>query len=297
MPTPYPSRFSLGLTGYPLGHSLSPKLHAAALQATGLDGDYQLYPVSPEDPPALAELLGRVRNGQLHGLNVTIPHKQAVVPLLDELSATAQAIGAVNTIYLRDGRLIGDNTDAAGFLADLKKFLATQNTPSAAKSALVLGAGGSARAIVYALASDGWRVTIAARRAKQTGELTGALNRFASGGEIASLPLEAEALRALLDDLTLVVNATPVGMSPHTEASPWPDGLPLPRAHVYDLIYNPRVTELVRQAHAAGLSAQTGLGMLVEQAALAFEIWTGRVPPRDLMFAAVGETRTGKIEL
>src|SRR5258706_2767547 len=118
-----PSRFSLGLTGYPLGHSLSPGLHAAALKATGLAGEYNLYPVSPDDPQALAQLLGRVRAGELHGLDVTIPHKQAVIPVLDELTNTARAIGAVNTIYLWDGRLTGDNTDVPGFLADLYNFL------------------------------------------------------------------------------------------------------------------------------------------------------------------------------
>src|SRR5436190_763853 len=123
MPNPLPSSFSLGLTGYPLGHSLSPRLHAAALQATGLSGEYLAYPVSPDDPQGLADLLGLVRAGGLQGLNVTIPHKLAVMPLLDELTETAQAIGAVNTIYLKDGKLTGENTDAPGFMADLRKFL------------------------------------------------------------------------------------------------------------------------------------------------------------------------------
>src|SRR5688572_4283038 len=98
MPELSPFPFSLGLTGFPLGHSLSPKLHAAALQAVGLQGEYSLYPISPDDPQALEQLLGRVRAAELHGLNVTIPHKQAVIPLLDELTGTARAVGAVNTI-------------------------------------------------------------------------------------------------------------------------------------------------------------------------------------------------------
>src|SRR3972149_5723580 len=114
----------LGLTGYPLGHSLSPKLHAAAFKSVGLDGEYQLYPVSPDDRSGLPQLLGRVRSGELLGLNVTIPHKQVVIPFLDELSPSARAIGAVNTVYLKDGKLIGHNTDAPGFTADLKRTLA-----------------------------------------------------------------------------------------------------------------------------------------------------------------------------
>src|SRR5262245_47903410 len=108
--------FQLGLTGYPLSHSLSPKLHAAALDNCGLNGEYSLFPITPEDKPGLKDLLSRVRTGDIHGLNITIPHKQNVIEYLDELTPTAEAIGAVNTIYLREGKLTGDNTDAPGFL-------------------------------------------------------------------------------------------------------------------------------------------------------------------------------------
>lgn len=287
------SFFYLGLTGHPLGHSLSPKLHAAALQAVGLAGEYNVYPVPPQDSQGLAGLLGRIRAGELHGLNVTIPHKQAVIPFLDELTATAQAVGAVNTIYLRDGHLIGDNTDAPGFLADLKKFLTTENTESAEKekTVLVLGAGGSARAVVYALAKDGWTVTVAARRAEQVQALVDDLHLSDHEFRLSAIEYQASTLSSLFSALSLIVNTTPLGMSPKIDVSPWPEALPLPQADVYDLVYNPRETLFVRQARAAGLRAQTGLGMLVEQAALAFEIWTGRVPPRELMFAAVGATR------
>ena len=111
----------LGLIGYPLGHSLSPKIHAAALSACGLEGNYSLFPIPPEDKLALQILLARVRSNEIHGLNVTIPHKQNVIEFMDELAPTAQALGAVNTIYMREGKLIGDNTDAPGFLADLKR--------------------------------------------------------------------------------------------------------------------------------------------------------------------------------
>jgi shikimate dehydrogenase len=287
------SSYRLGLTGYPLGHSLSPKLHAAALQSTGLDGEYQLYPVPPDDPQALAQLLGGVRAGELDGLNVTIPHKQAVIPLLDELSPSAQAIGAVNTIYLKGGKLIGHNTDAPGFLADLRRTLGV-----AARSggrALVLGSGGAARAVVYALLTGGWDITLAIRAADTS--MVEALiksfrrdTRFAHRGPSALL-LEAGPLQPVVNGMQLIVNTTPLGMSPEVNVSPWPENLPFPQAAVYDVVYNPRETLFVKQARAAGLRAETGLGMLVSQAALSFETWTGRVPSIEAMFEAAGATR------
>jgi shikimate dehydrogenase len=274
--------FQLGLTGYPLGHSLSPKLHAAALRESGLAGSYTLFPVSPEAANGLSDLLQRVRAGELTGLNVTIPHKQNVIPLLDELTQTAKAIGAVNTIYLRDGKLIGDNTDAAGFLADLERLIGPLSF-SLQRSALVLGAGGSARAVVHALMHAGWNVSVTARRLEQSGELAGQF------GGIKLLEYNRQAFEN--SDAQLIVNTTPLGMSPDTNASPWPDGLPFPKgAVVYDLVYTPRETLLVKQARRAGLQASIGLGMLVEQAALAFELWTGRNVPRDALFEAVDQT-------
>ena len=167
----------LGLIGYPLGHSLSPKIHAAALKACGLQGDYSLFPIPPEDKQGLKDLLARVRTGEMTGLNVTIPHKQNVIPLLDELTPTAKAIGAVNTIYFRENKLIGDNTDAAGFLSDLKKFTGDGKL-GIGKSVLVLGAGGSARAVVYALLNDSWNVKIAARRIDQAEQLANSFTGY-----------------------------------------------------------------------------------------------------------------------
>src|SRR5512134_2815338 len=120
--------YRLGLIGYPLGHSLSPKIQSAALRACNLEGDYSLFPIHPDDKQALEDLLSRVRIGEIQGLNVTIPHKQNVIPYLDELTPTARSIGAVNTIYLREDKLIGDNTDAPGFLIDLKRFLGNRKS-------------------------------------------------------------------------------------------------------------------------------------------------------------------------
>ncbi|GAB4579839.1 MAG: shikimate dehydrogenase [Anaerolineales bacterium] len=314
------NRYALGLIGYPVNHSLSPKLHHAALEAAGLEGEYRLYPIVPGEGGELRELLGKVRAGEVQGLNVTIPHKQTVIQYLDELTPTAQAIGAVNTIYFRDDKLIGGNTDAPGFLADLKRFLGrrpeTENwhTPSPLphpQSALVLGAGGSARAVVYALLQDGWRITLAARRIEQAEALINNISRIMHHAStlqhfnasvtlpMTQLPndlitpspitnLQSPITQLPNSPISLLINTTPLGMTPHPDSSPWPPTLPFPKhAAVYDLVYNPRETKLVRDARAAALPATTGLGMLIEQAALAFEIWTGKRADREVMREAV----------
>ncbi len=275
-----PAFLRLGLTGWPLGHSLSPRLHAAALRALELPGEYRLYPAPPlpQGEEALAQLLGNLRRGELYGLNVTIPHKQSVLPLLDELAPAACAIGAANTLWMRAGRLVGENTDAPGFLADLKR-LGFEAAPGE-RRALVLGAGGAARAVVYALAQAGWQVRVAARRVEQAAGLAELSER------VAALLWQPAAL--VEEPCALLVNATPLGMFPQTDASPWPEELPFPAGvAVYDLVYNPAETRLVRAARAAGLRAANGLGMLVEQAALAFEVWTGRAVPRRALWEAV----------
>jgi shikimate dehydrogenase len=275
------------LVGWPLGHSLSPRLHNAALAAVNLPGEYQLFPVPPfpEGQARLVELLDQMRKGAtgaVHGLNVTIPHKQNVLPLLDELTPTAAAIGAANQLFLKAGRLTGDNADAASFLTDLRRS-GLAETVSGNQTALVLGAGGSARAVVYALTNAGWQVWIAARLVGQASALAASLSGI--GPAIQILPLQPGALAGAYD---LIVNTTPVGMFPDVDSSPWPSELPFPPGTgVYDLIYNPSETALVRQARAAGLRAANGLGMLVEQAAAAFETWTGQAAPLAAMWAAV----------
>jgi shikimate dehydrogenase len=268
-------------------------LHKAALTAAGLEGSYSLFPVDPAHPDELAHLLGRVRSGEIHGLNVTIPHKQAVIPLLDELSETAKAIGAVNTIYAQNGRLIGDNTDAAGFWADVTSTFNISyskiESPNPSMeirvsnidyrgsnngyrtSALVLGAGGSARAVVFALKAHGWEASVAARRIEQAQAL------------VTEFGLQAaQSLDSKKDDFELLVNTTPLGMSPNIETCAWDWCFP-PRAFIYDLVYNPPETLLMKRARAAGLQASNGLGMLIEQAALAFELWTGQQADRTAM--------------
>ncbi len=277
-------RYSLGIVGYPLAHSHSPVIHHAALRAAGLEGEYLRYPIpaGPEGLASLPTLLGRVRSGEVQGLNVTVPHKRAVLPHLDRLTPAAQAIGAVNTISMEGEELVGDNTDAPGFAADLDRFL-TQAGISGQR-ALVLGAGGSARAVVYALLMRGWRLAIAARRLEQALEIMASFQSAPGITEtrITPLPLDPRELR--FRPCSLLVNTTPVGMHPDVDRCPWPDGTPFPEgAAVYDLVYNPEETLLVRTARAAGHPADTGLGMLVEQAALAFERWTGHAAPRQAM--------------
>jgi len=230
-------------------------------------------------------------------LNVTIPHKQSVLPFMDHLSPTAQAVRAVNTIFCRDGELVGENTDVGGFLADLAKKISPltsgkgikdverlQGDRQSPKEALVLGAGGSARAVVYALCQAGWRVIIAARRLEQARELAAAFseqNHLVSGRE-----LSRSSLKELVSqqDVRLILNATPLGMYPDQEASPWPADLSFPgQAFVYDLVYNPPETRLIKQARQAGIEAVNGLGMLLEQAVLSFELWTGVRPEVEVL--------------
>jgi shikimate dehydrogenase len=275
-----PPPYHLGLIGFPLGHSLSPQIHAAALHALKFNGEYSLFPVHPipAGSPALENLIGRLRGGRLHGLNVTIPHKAAVIPLLDELTPAAKAIGAVNTIVLKDGDLLGDNTDAPGFWADIQACFHPDDFSD--RYALILGAGGAARAVAYALLVHGYRITIAARRLEQAEDLCDHFSTFRD--QISTSHLDGDSLAGC--QWALIVNTTPVGMIPHIDASPWPRGISFPEgAAIYDLVYNPVVTTLVADARRAGLIAVTGLGMLVEQAALSFERWTGVEAPRVAM--------------
>jgi shikimate dehydrogenase len=282
--------FSLGLIGWPLEHSLSPVIHTAALQACGLKGGYLPYPIPPlpaggED---LLAILDDLRTGEIDGLNVTIPHKRSILPQLDNLTIVADAIGAVNTI-LRDGdELIGDNTDMEGFLQDLETTLSPM-----VGGALILGAGGGARAVAYGLCKSDWKVWVASRKRDQAIELAGSI-KDACSHSISPISLVAGEIGPILSEITLIVNATPLGMAPNSDTTPWPLELPFPPdAMIYDLVYLPQETSLVRSASQSGLRATTGLGMLVEQAALAFELWTGQEAPRAVMRNVAQPNRSG----
>lgn len=290
------SYWRLGLIGGRLGHSLSPRLQRAALQSAGLQGEYRLYavPPLPEGEAQLRALVEGLRAPpvlRLHGLNVTIPHKQNVLVYLNELTPTARAVGAVNTLYADGSRLIGENTDAQGFWMDFEQFWQASGG-SQPETALVLGGGGAARAVAYSLLNHGWRVILAARRAEQSKQVARDLKDLRLPGRITAIPLEAASL-ARCCSANAVINATPVGMSPFTDECPYPDDLPLPdKAVVYDLVYNPAETVLLRRAVQQGLPAANGLGMLVEQARLAFACWTGVTPPAKALWAALRQPHT-----
>jgi shikimate dehydrogenase len=214
-----------------------------------------------------------LRSTDYAGANVTVPHKEAVIAFLDGLTPVAQAIGAVNTIVKQDDRLIGHNTDAAGLLADWHNL----GVDVARKRVLIMGAGGVARAAVAACAGVGAQIRIVARRHVQADSLEGV-------GRVEVFPWTRLGLMQASDDCLLVANCTPLGMWPDVDASPWLETVPWPSgAFAYDMVYNPPETRFVRQARKARLRAETGLGMLVEQGALAFELWTGRTAPRPLM--------------
>jgi shikimate dehydrogenase len=267
----------VGLIGWPVEHSVSPAMHNAAFAALGLGWRYDALPTPPGKVEAT---LDELRSQGYRGANVTVPHKEAVLPYLDGIDACARAIGAVNTVVVQEGRLVGHNTDAGGFLAALREA----GFEPSGRRALLLGAGGAARAVVYALARAGCTIALYNRTPGRALELAQCL------GDIAPVAVLEALAGAELDSLELLVNATPVGMWPQAGVSPWPEALPLP-AHwtVFDLVYNPAETRLLAQARAAGATAVGGLGMLVHQGALAFALWTGHAPPLDAMRAAAQE--------
>lgn len=276
----------VGLIGWPVSHSVSPAMHNAAFAALGLDWRYLPLPVDPALPGAVGDAVRGMRALGMRGINVTVPHKQAVLPFLDRVAPAAQAMRAVNTIIVgADGALTGDNTDAPGFIADLR----AHGVEPAGRHVLVLGAGGSARAIVYGLAQAGARhITIANRSIARAAQLLADLRPYlgATTGAVVALP---DGLRDAAD-ATLIVNCTSLGMTPHADTTPWPHDLPLRTDQiVYDLVYNPAETLLLQQAQAAGAHAIGGLGMLIWQGALAFEHWTGQPAPVATMRAAAEE--------
>lgn len=268
------------LLGFPVEHSLSPAIHNPAFRAKGIDAAYVATPVRRE---ALADAVSGLRAMHFLGANVTIPHKQAVLSLLDEVSDTAQAIGAVNTISCVDSgdgplRLRGDNTDVAGFLMPLEAH-ADQLQGA---GATVLGAGGAARAVVYGLLDrfNLDRLTIAARRPEQAETLASEFLSYARDTTLTATALAEAPVRAS----RLVVNATPVGMHPDTGETPWSTASDFSAGQIaYDLVYNPRMTRFLQDADDYGATVIGGLEMLIGQAADAFRQWTGHRLPSTLV--------------
>ena len=278
----------VGVIGWPVEHSVSPPMHNAAFRALGLDWCYVPLPVAPAQVEAA--VLGAAALG-FQGLNVTVPHKQAVLALMDELTPEARAIGAVNTVVLGERSCLGHNTDAQGFVRALREAGAGFDPADEylrGRSALVLGAGGAARAVVCGLVRQGARVIVANRTVERAEALVEAFSELASAADqLAACPLDPATLRRVSRGVELIVNTTPLGMWPEVDASPWPEDVPFPKeALAYDLIYRPRVTSFMRQAQAAGARAADGLGMLVHQGAAAFELWTGQPAPTGVMYSA-----------
>ena len=267
----------VGILGYPVSHSFSPAMHNAAFFTRGLNFRYVALPVLPSRLEAAVRGLGSLG---FAGANVTIPHKEAVIPMLDVLTPTARAVGAVNTIVCRyedmEVTLRGDNTDVAGFLAPLAAHEKRLRTASA----VILGAGGAARAAVYGLLGrfDLQRITVAARKHDRANRLCEAFSALDSGGILKALPLSEAG--PCLRQARLVVNATPVGMHPQVAETPWPDMRVFHAGQiVYDMVYRPRVTRLLREAGGCGAETVDGLSMLLHQAAAAWCQWTGRPMP------------------
>jgi shikimate dehydrogenase len=270
-----------GVIGDPVAHSRSPALHNAAFAWLGIPARYELWPTTAAGLPARIESL---RAPHILGANVTLPHKIAVVPLLDRLDAQAETIGAVNTIVRQpDGSLIGANTDAPAFLASLRE---DAGYDPANQSVVILGASGAARAAAVALVAAGVRRLVVANRTLERAEtlLGDVLAAAASDPQLIALALDDPELPPLLAEATLLVNATSLGW--HGDESPLAADLIAPGMLVFDLVYRP--TRLLRDAAARGARTLDGLGMLVRQAALAFERWTGRAAPLDVMRAALG---------
>ncbi len=269
----------VGIIGNPVGHSLSPAMHNAAFQALGMNCVY--VPLAVQPRRVGDALNGLIALGFL-GANVTVPYKESVIPFVDKLSSDASCIGAVNTLMVKESQLLGFNTDWIGFLNHLSEI----GFDVSRTSVLVLGSGGSARAVVYALCSEGSDVTICSRNTL-TAE---AIIRDISGS-FANCFIKSVTLEKLGDsDLTvdIVVNTTPVGMSPNPGSCPWPEGIPFPKCGLaYDLVYDPQKTRFMEAAGKAGAISSNGLGMLVHQAAAAFKIWTGVEPPTEIMKKAV----------
>jgi shikimate dehydrogenase len=277
--------YHFGLTGFPITYSLSPCIHQAAFKSCGLAGDYKLFPL--KSGASFERLLLLLRQGDLHGLNVTIPHKQTVCRLVDQLSPTARMSGAVNTIFMRGDKMTGENTDVVGFLTDLHEKIGSKIEN---KNVLILGAGGAARAAAIGLLSVGWQVSVSARNPEQTQKLAADLSPWARPGYLWTLPLEEQALSAQIGAFSLLVNATSAGMYPNVFADPLPAAIPIPPGLIfYDFVYNPMATALMRRFRQAGNAAHNGLGMLIEQGSLAFELWTGVRVPRKPLWDAVEE--------
>lgn len=278
----------VGIFGDPVAHSFSPLMQNAALKAAGIDAVYVPFHVTPA---RLCDAIRAIRAMNMPGVNLTLPHKEAACRLVDELDPLAALIGAVNTIVLRDGRLLGCNTDGLGLLQAIRNDLGVEVR---GRRVLVLGAGGAARAAVVSLAGAGaaW-VGVVNRTPARAEQLLAELAPRLEGTAFAALPLEADTVAGLGGGVDLLVNSSAVGLKGERFS------LPLDRCvrsggAVYDMVYGREATPLVLAARDAGLVAADGLGMLAGQGEEAFRLWFDATPPTGIMRAALEQWRSEK---
>jgi shikimate dehydrogenase len=273
----------VGVFGFPVRHSLSPQMHNAAFRALGLDWCYVAFEVAPA---ALEAAVKAIRALNLAGVNVAIPHKSAVMNLMDEVHELARLTGAANTVTNKGGRLEAYNTDVEGFREALRR----SGVATGGKKAVVLGAGGAARAVAVSLALGGAsRVMVAGRRVERAEGLARLAREVCAGRlQTEAVAWEQQAIRAAVRSADILINCTPVGMYPRQH-----EGLPIeaewlgPHMAVCDLVYHPRRTGLLRMAEKAGCKAVEGVRMLVHQGAASFRLWTGEQPPVEVMEQAL----------
>ena len=267
-----------GIIGDPIEHTISPAMQNAAFQKAELDYIYVPFKVGRGD---LEQAVYGIRALNIRGVNVTIPHKIAIIPFLDELDPLARKIGAVNTIVNEGGSLKGYNTDAAGFLQALQ----AEKVKTEKKKIVVIGAGGAARSITFALADKGSSLTIINRHFEAAQNLADWIFSIFRT-KVKSQELNEENLRFDLDETDMVINATSIGMVPQIDETPIPGRLLRPGLIVFDIIYNPLKTRLLSEAEKQGARVIGGMEMLVQQGAAAFELWSGRKAPLEQMRSA-----------
>lgn len=272
-----------GILGWPVAHSRSPQMQRAAFASAGLEADYVRFPVRPE---ALADAVRGLFALGVAGANVTVPHKEAVLPLLSTVSPQARAIGAVNTLVRREQGFEGHNTDGAG----LCRSLLEAGVSLEGSRVVMLGAGGAARAVVAGLAEHGARALhVAARRPEQARALIADLAPVCGDCALTAGPLDGA--RETFEGASLLVQSTSATLEGSPHAEPFAAALPMdalpPAAAVVDLVYKPRETSVLRRARERGLTCVEGTGMLVHQGALAFELWTGQAADVAAMRAAL----------
>ncbi len=269
-----------GVFGDPIRHSRSPLMLNRAFEEAGLNAAYAAFHIRPEQ---LKDAIKGIRALGFRGVNVTIPHKVEVMNVLDEIDDGARVIGAVNTIVNDNGKLIGYNTDGIGYVRSLKEETGIE---LAGKKVLLLGAGGAARGVAYALAKDGAAHLYIANRTKaRAAELAAAIGVFA-----ASTGIGLDEAGEIASEVDLIVNTTSAGMHPNIDELPIDTSIIKPHHVASDLIYNPRITRFLRESQAAGASIHGGLGMFIYQGAYAFEYWTGTPAPVEAMRKAVEQS-------